>query len=700
MHDDLLHPPVVLVVDDDPECILTLGEGISDAAQVIVARDGKEALALLESGEHIPEIILLDVFMPGVDGYETCTRIRNNPAFNDIPILFVTSHEEQNPLKGIEGGALDFIRKPVDIPVLKQKIINQVALQRRKSSLLSLVRSELKLQFTLNDVLARIAKDLLSKKSAEDLSEIVLEAAKGLTQSKFGFAGILDPCTGDLECHTMNREVWELCQVYDKSFKLKYYTGLWGWVLKNKAPLLTNTPQVDPRSTGTPHGHVRIDSFLAVPVMAGDELLGQISVSNSSRPYSKADQEALDKLADLFGIAILRYRDDKRLIQAKEIAETASKAKSAFLANMSHEIRTPLNGVLGMLQLMETTALDTKQMGYVAAAIRSSKRLTALLADILDLSRIESGKLSLCEEEFDLSNLKESVLELFSLATKHEDVILDFHIDESVPTKLLGDEVRLRQILFNLVGNAIKFTTEGHIKIEVSLTRVECNGDCRALFSVEDTGIGIPDERLNDIFEPFVQGEDTYCRTYQGAGLGLSIVSRLVTFMGGSLTLDNTEGGTTIYFSLPLKIPQNTADISYGAAKPLPVALSCSRRILLAEDEAINALAIKRLLDMSGYAVTIAGDGQQVINLLEEQDFDLILMDIQMPIMGGVEATKRIRASGTSYANIPIVAMTAYAMDGDREKFLDCSMNDYISKPLEIMELKVLIQRVLGNRDS
>jgi len=219
------------------------------------------------------------------------------------------------------------------------------------------------------------------------------------------------------------------------------------------------------------------------------------------------------------------------------------------------------------------------------------------------------------------------------------------------------------------------------------------------LFSVEDTGIGISDDRLKDIFEPFVQGDDTFRRNYQGAGLGLSIARRLVNFMGGDLIVDNQEGGTTFYFSLPLKKAQPTPEMTSGKAE-VPPRLKNPVRILLAEDEAINAFALKRLLEMSGYAVTTTGDGQEVLSLLEDHGFDQILMDIQMPIMDGIEATKRIRTSGASYANIPIIAMTAYSMTGDREKFLEAGMNDYISKPVEINDLKKVIQRVMDKGDS
>ncbi|QLA20074.1 transporter substrate-binding domain-containing protein [Desulfolutivibrio sulfoxidireducens] len=390
------------------------------------------------------------------------------------------------------------------------------------------------------------------------------------------------------------------------------------------------------------------------------------------------------------------------LLQAKLAADAANRSKSEFLANMSHEIRTPLNGLLGMLQLLATTKQTDEQQEYVRTAINSSYRLTRLLADILDISRVEAGKMPILQAEFSLDCLKESILELFGPTAREHGLDFDFVLDAHIPVRLIGDEARVRQILFNLVGNALKFTEQGHVRVEVAqLSRVSPT-TIRILFTVSDTGIGISDTELKNIFEPFAQAEGSYTRRFQGAGLGLSIVRKLIALMDGELAIDNTPGeGTTMYVSLPFELPVTAKERSErGAADhaPPPEPL----RILFAEDDEISLFSGTKLLEKSGYAVVAAMDGQEALNRLSEQHFDLILMDIQMPVLDGVKATQAIRRATDlgAKANIPIIAMTAYAMTGDREKFLAAGMNDYLSKPVDIASLREVIGRVLSRPEA
>jgi PAS domain S-box-containing protein len=381
-----------------------------------------------------------------------------------------------------------------------------------------------------------------------------------------------------------------------------------------------------------------------------------------------------------------RQAAEEALLRAKEAAEAASQAKSEFLANMSHEIRTPINGVMGMLQLLETTALDGEQSQYVRLATGSVDRLSRLLGDILDLSRIEAGKMDIRQAEFDLGEVAESVTALFTPTAKAKGVALGCRMDPALPTRLVGDETRVRQILFNLVGNALKFTVEGRVDMVMEPADADGRHGLAVAFTVTDTGIGIPSDRLREIFEPFRQVENSYTRTYQGAGLGLAIVHRLVRLMDGSIDVESEPGrGTTMRVVLPFGQP--TASRAGGtpeAPGDLP-----RLRILLVEDDPSNQFPVQVILSRAGHEVALAEDGAKAVEILETRDFDCVLMDIQMPVMDGVQATQAIRRSESlrGQRRVPVIAMTAYAMTGDREKFLAAGMDAYIAKPVVVAEL-------------
>ncbi|WP_353119726.1 PAS domain S-box protein [Nitratidesulfovibrio sp.] len=339
-----------------------------------------------------------------------------------------------------------------------------------------------------------------------------------------------------------------------------------------------------------------------------------------------------------------RTQAETELRCAKEVAETASRTKSEFLANMSHEIRTPLNGIMGMLQLLQADPAKAMRKVYVGAATQSCRRLGLLLGDILDLSRIEAGKLELHDEPFEARAVLDEVRGLFEGPAAERGLALRVNVDERIPRHLRGDAMRLRQVLFNLVGNAVKFTDHGEVVVEAWRVQASRSRGCRVLFTVRDTGIGIAEERLKDIFEPFVQAEAASTRRYQGAGLGLPIVRRLVRLMRGTVTVDSApDAGTTFNVSLPFRFVNKVEE----AVVDPPAADALSLRgkvILLAEDDAVNRLAVTRLLENMGARVTTADNGERAVQALLTSDFDCVLMDIQMPVMDGVEATRRLRA--------------------------------------------------------
>lgn len=395
-------------------------------------------------------------------------------------------------------------------------------------------------------------------------------------------------------------------------------------------------------------------------------------------------------------------RAEEELIEMKDRAEAASRVKSEFLANMSHEIRTPLNGALSMLQVLESTPLGSEQAEYLRAAMTSAKRLTSLLSDILDISRIEAGKVRIEKKEFIFQGIEDSILDLFGQAARERGNRLEFTAPENAPRILIGDEARLRQILFNLVGNAVKFTENGLVRVEATVLPRFNRPDVTVLFTVSDTGIGIADDQLKDIFEPFVQAEGAYAKRFQGAGLGLSIVKKLVGLMDGALAIDNGPGqGVAFYLSLPFHVPEGGERQASPPQMKTRPDFRGGYDILLVEDEVVSAMACRLMLEKDGHRVVSVGNGLEAIQNVSEGRFDLVFMDIQMPIMDGVEATRKIRSSNElgPKSKIPIIAMTAYTMSGDREKFLEAGMDDYIPKPIGRDDMIAVIKRVMKKAD-
>ncbi|WP_198138253.1 PAS domain-containing hybrid sensor histidine kinase/response regulator [Pelobacter propionicus] len=461
---------------------------------------------------------------------------------------------------------------------------------------------------------------------------------------------------------------------------------------------------------GVPELFVQIEG---VAVASGEECrIGLIDITEHKRAeevlwMAKEATEAAILAKETAKALRLEKEISESLRREKEAAESATRAKDQFLANMSHELRTPMTGVLGMLQLALEEELAPTLRNYLGTAHSSANSLLQILNDILDMTKIEAGKIIIEEMPFSPRRCVTGAVDIITPEVRRKGLDIAISVAEEVPDKLVGDQMRLRQVLINLIANAVKFTNEGKVAVQVTAGGTNSDGKREYTFAVTDTGIGIPEDKKDLLFHVFSQVDASHTRTYGGTGLGLAICKELVELMGGMIDFDSKEGvGSTFYFTISLREAKSERNAPTAAEPLSPETFTAPKgeripHLLLAEDDPTIQQILEMMLTKSNYSLDIAKDGKQAVEMWEQGEYDLVLMDVQMPLLSGFDVTLAIRERERERGgHTPIVAMTAHTGKEAEKKCIAAGMDHYISKPIDFNECLKLIGQIIGQKSS
>ncbi len=455
---------------------------------------------------------------------------------------------------------------------------------------------------------------------------------------------------------------------------------------------------VPPVALDTPLAKIAIRSILHVPIHDGDRPCGTLHASSRrAGVFGQGDAALLTQIAELVSANVARIKLLAETLRARAEAEEASRAKSEYLAHLSHEIRTPLNGVIGMISLLQQTPLNAEQVEYVHTLRASGDALLSIVSDVLDFSKIEAHQVELEDRPFEPRSVVRDALDIVSAQSRQRGLDLSADVDPAVPRYSRGDPFRVQQVLVNLLSNAVKFTRQGkvHVRLEAD-ANLDPDAPVTLRFRVEDTGIGIPADRLDRLFKPFTQGDRSTARRYGGTGLGLAISKRLCELMGGSISAETVPGrGTTFVFTVRVRRSETGEAPSARNDSQIPAPERGGLRVLVAEDNPVNQRVAEMMLRKNGFSVDVVSNGLEALEALERQRYAVVLMDVQMPELDGLEATRRI-VERYGVARPKVIAMTANALRGDRELCLEAGMDDYVDKPARAHDLVAAIGRVLA----
>ncbi|MFV5699697.1 response regulator [Flavobacterium sp. ZT3R17] len=668
-------PVKILLVDDLPENLFALEVILSNENYLCVkANSGNEALKILLHQQDFA-IILIDVQMPMMDGFETVELIRQIEQLKHVPIIFLTASMDNSSqiYKGYQAGAVDYMIKPLLPEILKAKVAVFVDLYKKNQELLiqaeqlKKLNTDLKAQKLLSKYslsLIEASHDPLFAISPEgkitDMNNASVKVT-GISREKLIGTDFFDYFTEPQKAGEVYQKVFEKGFVADSPLILRHKNGKLTEVLFN--------------------GSVYKDDK--------ENVLGVVIVARDVTDQKRIEKELIE--AKVFAELATTIAEEAKINaeSATITAKNAVKAKQQFLSNMSHEIRTPMNAIIGFTKVVLKTDLSTKQKEYLNAIKISGDTLIVLINDILDLAKVDAGKMTFEKTPFKMEYTISAMLHLFEAKIQEKNLKLVKIYDPKIPTILLGDSVRLHQVILNLVSNAVKFTTKGKITVSVNLLH-ENNDNVILEFAVTDTGIGISEEKIGTIFENFQQATSGTSRLYGGTGLGLAIVKQLIEPQGGSIRVKSIiNEGSTFSFTLSFE-KTNTDTVLENEMLELDSEIN-NIKVLVVEDIALNQLLMKTLLEDFGFANDIAENGKIAIEKLKEKDYDIILMDLQMPEMNGFEATEYIR--NTMNSTIPIIALSADVTTVDADKCKALGMNDYMAKPIDE---RLLHSKIIG----